>query len=372
MPQKRDYYEVLSVPRNASEEEIKKAYRKCALAHHPDRNPGDKKAEEKFKEATEAYQVLSSAEKRPLYDQYGHAGLDGGLGGASGFSASGFGEVFEDIFEDFFGGQTSSRRRNRPQKGSDLATALEIRFEEAAFGAEKPIEIKREEGCAACKGEGAKPGSAKRTCSGCDGSGQVMASSGFFSIARPCGKCQGQGVLIEQSCTECRGAGRVLLRRTLHVKVPGGVDNGIRLRMPGEGEAGHRGGPRGDLYVEIHVSPHEIFKREGDNIICEVPISMVQATLGCEIEVPTLAGSAKLKVPPGTQNGKVFRLKAKGFPSLRGAGLGDEELHIVVETPTHLSEKQTELLKQFAELSGEKVSPATHTFMNKVKNIFSK
>ena len=372
MLQKRDYYEILSVPRNASGDEIKKAYRKCAMSHHPDRNPGDRKSEEKFKEATEAYQVLSAPEKRRLYDQFGHAGAEAGGMGASGFSASGFGDIFEDIFEDFFsaGGREGKRRRSRPQRGDDLATALEISFEEAAFGVERSVDIKREEECAACKGEGVKPGTQRRDCATCHGSGQVMASSGFFSISRPCPRCQGQGSIIEHPCLECRGAARVIVNRKIQAKVPAGVDNGIRLRIPGEGEAGHRGGPRGDLYVEIHVRPHEIFTREGDHIICEVPISMAQAALGCEIEAPTLAGASKLKVPAGTQHGKSFRLKAKGFPSLRGAGVGDEEIRIVVETPAHLSEKQIGLLQQFAALSGEKVNPATNTFMNKVKKIF--
>ena len=349
---KRDYYEVLSVARNASDEDIKKAYRKCAMAHHPDRNPGDKKSEEKFKEATEAYQVLSSPEKRRVYDQFGHAGVESqGMGG--GFSTSGFGDIFEDIFEDFFGGNPS-KRRSRPQKGSDLATAVELDFHEAAFGVQKSVDVKREEACSACRG-----------------SGQVMASSGFFSISRTCPRCQGQGSFIEHPCETCRGSGRLAVARKIQAKIPAGVDTGVRLRMTGEGEAGHRGGPRGDLYVEVHVRPHEIFSREGDDIICVVPISMVQAALGCEIEVPTLSGKSKLKVPAGTQNGRTFRLKGKGFPSLRGAGIGDEEIRIAVETPANLSEKQTELLRQFAELSGDKVNPATSSFVHKVKKLFT-
>lgn len=373
---KKDYYDTLSLPRNASAEDVKKAYRKAALAHHPDRNPGDKKSEDKFKEATEAYQVLSDAKKRQVYDQYGHAGLDSS--GGAGFSSAGFGDIFEDIFEDFFsaaggsafGGGGSSRRRNRPQKGNDLAIAVEITFEEAAFGVEKNLEVKREESCSTCKGEGSKPGTERRNCTTCHGSGQVLVSSGFFSISRACPKCHGQGSVIEHPCVSCHGSGRVLSDRKIQARVPAGVDTGLRLRMPGEGEAGHRGGGRGDLYVEIHVKPHEIFSREEDDIICDIPISMAQAALGCEIEVPTLTGPTSLKIPPGTQNGKSFRLKGKGFPSLRGHGLGDEEVRISVETPTQLSEKQIELLKQFAVLSGEKGSPATNTFMQKMKKLF--
>lgn len=364
---KRDYYETLSVTRNASGEEIKKAYRKCALQHHPDRNPGDKKAEDRFKEATEAYQVLSDDSKRKVYDQFGHEGLNQqGLGG---FSSAGFGDIFEDIFEDFFGG--TARRGHRAQRGSDLATAVEITLEEAAEGVEKTLDIRREENCAACKGEGAKPGTERKTCSTCRGSGQVMASSGFFSISRACPKCHGQGSFIEHPCETCRGSGRVAAARKISARIPAGVDTGVRLRVPGEGEAGHRGGPRGDLYVEIHVHPHEIFGREGEDLICQVPISLTQAALGCEVRVPTLKGPHLLKIPAGTQTGKTFRLKGKGFPSLRGAGIGDEEVRITVETPTHLNEKQQELLRQFAELAGEKVNPISSSFVQKVKKLLS-
>ncbi len=369
MSTKRDYYEILSVSKSASAEEIKKAYRQSAMKHHPDRNPGDKKAEDLFREATEAYQVLSDAKKRQVYDQYGHAGL-----GSQGFDASGFqggfGDIFEDIFEDFFGA-TTGRRRNRPQKGNDLALALEVSFDEAAFGVEKKVDVTREENCATCEGEGAKPGTQKKTCTTCQGSGQVMASSGFFSVARPCHKCHGHGAIIEHPCTSCRGTGRTAVKRNISIRVPGGVDNGIRLRMPNEGEGGTRGGPRGDLYIEIHVKQHEIFKRKDENIILELPISMVQAALGCEMEVPTLKGMAELKIPAGTQHGKVFRLKGKGFPSLRGHGTGDEEVHIQVETPSNLNSKQIEILKQFADATGEKVNPASSSFVHKVKKIFS-
>lgn len=369
MATKRDYYEILSVPKNASAEDIKKAYRQSAMKHHPDRNPGDKKAEELFREATEAYQILSDAKKRQIYDQYGHAGLGSQGFDASGFSG-GFGDIFEDIFEDFFGA-TTGRRRNRPQRGNDLALSVEVSFEEAAFGVEKKADVTREENCSVCEGEGAKPGTAKKKCATCQGTGQVMASSGFFSVARSCHKCHGQGSIVEQPCTGCRGSGRTAVKRNITIKVPGGVDNGMRLRMPHEGEGGHRGGPRGDLYIEIHVREHEVFKRKDEHVILELPITMVQASLGCEVEVPTLKGMAELKIPAGTQNGKTFRLKGKGFPSLRGHGTGDQEIWIQVETPTNLNAKQVEILKQFAEASGEKVSPATSSFVHKVKKLFT-
>lgn len=364
---KRDYYEILSVTRNADGDEIKKAYRKCALQYHPDRNPGDKKAEEKFKECTEAYQVLSDPQKRKLYDQYGHEGLN--AQGFSGFQG-GFGDIFEDIFEDFFGAASGGRRRSRAQRGSDLATAVEITLEESAFGVEKTVEVRREENCGECGGEGAQPGTQRKTCATCHGSGQVMASSGFFSISRACPKCHGQGSSIEHPCRACHGSGRQPHTRKIQARIPAGVSTGVRLRIPGEGEAGTRGGPRGDLYVEIHVAEHEIFDREEDDLICRVPISMVQAALGCEVEVPTLKGTHKLKVPAGTQTGKSFRLKGKGFPSIRGAGIGDQEVRLTVETPSHLSEKQAEILRQFAAASGEKVSPMSAGFMAKMKKFF--
>ena len=368
---KRDYYEVLGVSRSADAEEIKKAYRKAALAHHPDRNPGDKKAEEKFKEATEAYQILADSQKREIYNQYGHEGLNahGGMGG--GFSSAGFEDVFEGIFEDFFGGG-SGRSRSGAARGSDLQYNLEISFEEAVFGTEKPIHLRREETCGTCQGEGAKPGTSKKTCSTCHGSGKILTSSGFFSISRPCGRCDGAGFSIEHPCPACQGGGRVIADRKIQIKVPPGVDTGLRLRMNGEGEAGLRGGPRGDLYIDIHVRAHDFFKRDGHNILCEVPVSIVQATLGAEIEVPTLTGGYSLKIPAGAQTGKIFRLKGKGIASLRGDGVGDQEVRIMIETPTHLSDRQKELLKEFATLSGEKVNPMASSFMEKAKKIFSK
>ncbi len=368
---KKDYYELLGVAKSTGEDELKKAYRKKALELHPDRNPGDKKAEEKFKEVTEAYQVLADPKKRQVYDQYGHEGLaGGGFQGAGDFT--GFGDVFTDIFEDFFGASGGGRRRMRPQAGRDLQHDLKISFAEAVFGCKKNFTIRREECCQECKGDGAKPGTSHSTCPKCRGTGQILASSGFFSIARTCDRCRGAGSFIAHPCTVCHGEGRVLADRKMDIKIPAGVDTGSRLRMTGEGEAGSRGGPRGDLYVDIHAEPHAIFTRQGTTILCEMPVSFTQAALGAEMEVPTLTGPVTLKVPAGTQSGKVFKLKGKGSASLNGHGIGDEEVRILVEIPTHLSEKQKELLKQFALDSGEKVHPIQSGFMKKVKELFNK
>ncbi|MBI4352840.1 MAG: molecular chaperone DnaJ, partial [Candidatus Omnitrophica bacterium] len=308
-----------------------------------------------------------------IYDQYGHEGLSsaGVWREGGGFGAAGLGDIFEDIFEDFFGGM-GGRRRPRPRRGRDIVFELQVSFTEAAFGVEKNLEMEREETCSTCRGEGAKPGTSRSACPECHGSGQVLASSGFFSISRTCHRCRGQGSFIAHPCSACHGTGRVLVKRKIHVKVPPGVDTGSRLRISGEGEAGDRGGERGDLYVDIEAAPHEFFKRDGDHLICEVPISFVQAALGCELEVPTLAGPEAVKIPPGAQTGKVFRLKGKGFPSLRGHGIGDEEIRITVETPAHLSERQKELLREFAAISGEKVNPVSSSFMEKVKDLFKK
>ncbi len=367
MAQKRDYYEILGIGKQASPEELKSAYRKAAIQHHPDKNQGDKKAEERFKEATEAYQVLSDPQKREAYNRYGHEGVRGA--GGPGFGAAGFEDIFGDIFEDFFGG---SRRRRGPQRGGDLQVEVEISFEQAAFGVEKEVGLRREESCSACKGSGAKDGTAQTTCATCRGTGQIVASSGFFSVARPCPRCHGRGTFIEEPCDPCGGDGRVTADRKVKLKIPAGVDNGIRLRMTGEGEAGTQGGPRGDLYVDLFVRAHEIFTRRGTTLVCEAPISFVQAALGAEIDVPTLEGTTALKIPVGTQPGKIFKLKGKGLASLDGRGLGDMEVHVVVETPTHLSDKQKDLLKQFAALSGEKVNPLSASFVNKMKELFKK
>ncbi|OGW83389.1 MAG: molecular chaperone DnaJ [Omnitrophica bacterium RIFCSPHIGHO2_02_FULL_51_18] len=367
---KRDYYEILGVKRVVTADELKKAYRKCALEHHPDRNPGSNKSEELFKEATEAYQVLSDPKKKELYDRYGHEGLTG-LGNGGGFSSAGFGDIFQDIFEDFFGG-THGRGHTRPARGDDLGHEVEISFNEAAFGVEKELLLKREEVCSACRGDGAKPGTSRKTCGTCNGTGQILASSGFFSISRTCNRCHGQGSLVEHACGACSGHGRVVAQRKLSVKIPAGVDNGLRLRVPGEGEAGLRGGPRGDLYVDIHVRPHEFFIRNQENILCEVPVSFAQAALGCEMEVPTLTGTTPLRIPAGTQSGKLFKLKGKGLPSLRGGATGDEDVRIAVETPTRLTERQKELLREFAAAGGEKVNPISRSFMEKVRKVFNK
>ncbi len=304
MSSKRDYYEVLGVSRSAEAEEIKKAYRRCALSHHPDRNPGDKVSEEKFKEATEAYQVLSDSQKRQVYDQYGPEGLS--QSGGFGFSSGGFGDIFEDIFTDFFGGgSTGGRGKSRAsQKGRDLQYEMEISFEEAAFGVEKKVEIERLENCSVCKGEGRKPGTEIKTCKTCRGSGQVMAQSGIFSIARACPTCRGMGSFVESPCEACHGQGRSNERRKINIKIPAGIDDQSRMRMNGEGESGFQGGRRGDLYVDIHVEPHVLLTRKGDDVLCEMPISFVQAALGAEVEVPTLTGKASLKIPAGTQRGQ--------------------------------------------------------------------
>lgn len=363
MPPKTDYYELLGVPRNASDEDLKRAYRKLALQYHPDKNPGNKEAEDKFKEVTHAYQVLADPHKRGLYDRFGHEGVSGG----GGFSSAGFGDIFEDIFEDFFGGGAARGGGNRAQRGSDLAYAMELDFEEAAFGIQRSITIEREESCGTCKGSGAKAGTSRKTCAACNGRGQVFASSGLFSIGRTCGKCRGEGSTLEHPCGDCRGSGRMTAQRKIDVRVPAGVDNNLRLRLVGEGEAGVRGGPRGDLYVEMHVRPHEFFKREGENLYCDVPVTMVQAALGAEIDVPTLKEPASLKMPAGTQSGKTFRLRGKGLPSLRGGPTGDIEVRIVVETPSNLNDKQIQLLRQFAESAGEKASPRSNSFVEKIR-----
>lgn len=363
MQGQKDYYEVLGVSKNVSKDEIKSSYRRLALKYHPDRNKGDKNAEEKFKEITHAYQVLIDDEKREAYDRYGFEGVNATAGFGEGFG--GFSDAFSDIFEDFFG--MGSPRTRRAARGSDLGTEVEIKFKEAVFGTEKSITVKREEACRACRGDGAEPGTHRQTCRQCRGSGQVSVSSGFFSIARTCNACRGQGSVIQKACSICRGSGREAVSRKISVKIPAGVDNGSRLRIPGEGEGGHKGGQRGDLYVDIFVEPHEIFKRHGTDILCEVPISFVQAALGSEIEVPTLTGTDKLKIPAGTQTGKVFRLKGKGVPSLSRSGTGDQHVRVVVETPTGLNGKQKEILMKFAEAAGEKANPIVHSFMEKAK-----
>ncbi len=365
MATKRDYYEVLGLQRGAGGDEIKKAYRKVALKYHPDRNQGDAEAEERFKEASEAYQVLSDEEKRAQYDRFGHAAFE--QGGGFDFNAAGFEDVFGDIFGDFFGGR---RGRRGPSRGDDLRYDLEIEFEEAIFGVEKTVRIPRLAGCETCGGEGTRDGASRETCLACAGAGQVRYQQGLFSVAKTCGECQGAGTVIRDPCPDCGGAGAVHKRQSLSVKIPAGVDHGSRLKLRGEGEVGRHNGPAGDLYVVIYVREHPIYRREGLDVVCDVPIGMTQAALGTEIEVPTPHGVVKMKIPSGTQSGKIFRLKGKGAPDLRGYGTGDMLARVAVEIPRKLTKKQTQLLEEFASLSGEDVHPQSKGFLDKVKEMF--
>ncbi|MGN6733504.1 MAG: molecular chaperone DnaJ [Candidatus Binatia bacterium] len=362
---KKDYYELLGISRNAGEEEIKKAYRKLALQHHPDRNPGDKQAEEKFKEVSEAYSVLSDPHKRSQYDQFGHAAF--GEGGPGFDFSGGFEDIFGDIFGEFFGG--GGRRRGRA-RGEDLRYNLTLKFEEAVSGTEKKIKIPRHGVCDTCRGTGAKAGTAPQTCPTCRGRGQVSFQQGFFSVSRTCSQCHGQGTVIKEPCATCGGAGRVRNMHTLSVRIPAGVDTGSRLKLRAEGEAGPAGGVPGDLYVVIHVEPHPIFVRENLDIICDVPISFVQAALGAEIDVPTLEGKVKMKIPAGTQSGKVFRMKSKGVKDVQGFQQGDQHVRVTVEIPTRLTAKQKELLKEFAAVGGEELNPLAKGFFDKMKELF--
>src|SRR6266852_4351333 len=362
--QKRDYYEVLGVAREVNAQELKSAYRKIALQFHPDRNPGDKGAEEKFKEATEAYEVLSTPEKRAKYDRFGHSeNLYDGFGG---FSGTAINDIFGDIFGEIFGGARRTGGRNR---GTDLRYNLEITFEEAAFGSEVQVKIPKPKRCEVCSGTGSKGGSPRR-CPTCGGTGELRFTQGFFSVSRPCNQCGGTGQIISDPCTKCRGAGSYESESELTVTMPPGVDTGTRVRLSGEGEPGERGGPPGDLYVVVHVRPHPIFIREGTEVLCEVPVSFTQAALGTQIEVPTLDGKVKMKIPAGTQTGKTFRLRGRGIPHLRGAGRGDQHVRVVVETPTDLTRQQKELLEKFAQISGEDTNPQSKSFFDKVRELF--
>ena len=351
MTQKRDYYEILGVDRSASEEEIKKSYRKLAMQYHPDRNPGNGGAEEMFKEAAEAYEVLCDPEKRDIYTRYGHEGLSGaGYRGFSGFEDifSSFGDIFGDVF-GFSTGRSHSRTGARA--GADLRYDLRVSFMDAALGATTEINMQKYVLCSSCRGSGCAPGTSTRVCSRCQGRGQVTQSSGFFSISSTCPQCQGQGGVITTPCPECSGGGKVREAKTVQLKIPAGVETGSRLRLRGEGEEGQHGGPNGDLYVFIEVEQHEIFERSGNDIFCRVPITFTQAALGGSVEAPTLTGVEKIKIPRGTQTGRIFRLKGKGIANLRGYGRGDEVIETVVTVPTNLTKKQEELLKEFDTLS---------------------
>lgn len=367
----KDYYNTLEVDKNASDTEIKKAYRKLALKYHPDRNPGDKTAEDKFKEINEAYACLSDQQKRANYDQFGTA--EGAGAGFGGFGGGGFGDFsggFEDIFEGVFGnifGDFSGRRRTRAAKGHDLRYDMEINLKEAVFGTEKKIKIPKWENCPTCGGTGSKPGKAPVICQTCGGTGQTKLQQGFFTIARTCGNCGGEGKIITDPCTKCKGQGKTRRERTVTLKIPAGVDTGIRLKVTGEGEAGSHGGPPGDLYVVLNVKPHPFFKRKDNDLICEVPVSFVQASLGAEVQVPTMEGDEIIRIPAGTPSGKVFHLRGKGVPKLGGYGKGDLYVNIFIDVPKKLTARQKELLKEFAEISGDDISKG---FMDKIKDMF--
>ena len=380
MTAKRDYYEILGVKRGASDQEIKKAYRQMALRYHPDKNPGDKSSEEHFKEVTEAYEVLSDTQKRSLYDRFGHAGLKTGVGGFGGFGVDleealrTFMGAFGgggSIFENFFGFPT---RRRDPERGADLRYDLEITLEEAASGCKKDISFKRLDSCSACGGSGAKEGTSRSTCPTCGGTGVMeRRTQGFFGMnitRHPCPHCDGAGTIAEELCPRCRGKGMVKGKKKLAVKIPPGIEMGSRMRVSGEGEAGKHGAPSGDLYIVIHVKEHDIFQRHGDDILCELPLSFVTAALGGSVEVPTIDGKARLKIPEGTQAGKMFRLRRKGMPYIRGLGRGDQYVRVLLETPTKLSEEQKRLLRRFAELGGGRSYPLMTSFLEKAKKFF--
>lgn len=375
---KRDFYDVLGVPKNAPDDEIKKAYRKLAMKHHPDRNQGDaaKGAEEKFKEAKEAYEMLSDPEKKAAYDQYGHAGVDPNMRGPGGGGAEGFGGSFGDIFGDIFGGGRGGQQRGGRQvfRGSDLSYAMDITLEEAAAGKDAQIRIPSWDSCETCNGSGAKPGTSVKTCQTCQGQGVVQMRQGFFSVQQTCPHCQGAGKVIPEPCGTCHGQGKIKRQKTLEIKIPSGIDDGQRIRSTGNGEPGTNGGPPGDLYIEIRLHKHDIFERDGDDLHCQVPVSVVVAALGGEIDVPTLAGKATIDIPEGTQNGKTFRLRAKGVKGVRASYPGDLYCHISVETPVKLTEHQRKLLKELGDSfkkGGHKHSPNDQGWFEKAKSFFN-
>jgi molecular chaperone DnaJ len=372
---KRDYYEVLGVARNASEADVKKAFKRLAMKYHPDRNPGDQRAEEQFKEAKLAYDVLSDPRKRSAYDQFGHAGVEagpGGFGGPGDFAGGGsFQDIFGDVFGDIFGG----RAGRRGGRGADLRYDLTLTLEEAVAGKDVKIRFPTLVDCQFCGGSGAKPGTNPKTCPTCRGSGQVRMQQGFFSLQQTCPQCRGSGRIIEEPCGHCRGRGRLQEEKTLSVKVPPGVDTGDRIRLSGEGERGEHGGPAGDLYVQVQVQEHPIFTREDSHLYCEVPIGFVVAALGGELEVPTLDGKVMLKIPPGTQTGKMFRVRGKGVKPVRGTTVGDLLCRVMVETPVNLTERQKELLREFdasVQEGGSRHSPQSHSWLDGVKSFFEK
>ena len=369
---KRDYYEVLGVSRDVNEADLKKAYRRLAMKYHPDRNQNNDEAEAKFKEAKEAYDVLCDAQKRAAYDQFGHAGVDPSAGaGTGGFGGDPFSDIFGDVFGDIFGG--GRRGGNRARRGSDLRYNLELTLEEAVAGTSVNIRVPTLVSCETCDGSGARKGTTATTCSTCGGVGQVRMQQGFFSVQQTCPNCRGQGTTITDPCTDCHGQGRIQKHKTLSVKVPAGVDNGDRIRLAGEGEAGEKGGPTGDLYVQVQVKPHPIFRREENDLMCEMPISIGIAALGGELEVPTLGGKLKLKIPAETQSGKVFRMRGKGVRSVRGGPAGDLLCRVNVETPVNLSGRQKDLLREFEDSiqqAGQHHSPQSASWMDRVKSFF--
>lgn len=382
MSTKRDYYDILGVDKNADAQAIKKAYRKLAMKYHPDRNPDNKEAEEKFKEVNEAYEVLSDENKRRTYDQFGHEGVNGQGGfGGQGFGGQGFGgfeDIFGDVFGDIFGGGfgNSRTRRRGPERGSDIRHSINISFEEAAFGKKTSIKLNRSEECSECNGSGAKVGTSKKTCPTCNGAGEVRTVQrtpfGNIASSRICSTCEGEGEVIESPCPKCSGRGSTRKVKTIEVDIPAGIDDGQMIKLSGQGEIGNKGGPRGDLYLVINVERHPLFTREGNDIHFEMPITFVQAALGDEIEVPTLDGKVKYKVPEGTQTGTVFRLREKGIPRIRGNSRGDQYVKVVVDVPKKLNESQKDILREFAKECGEEVHERQNSFLKKIEKLFKK